>query len=372
MKKYSYHTPQSAIRQSQNVPQALPVASAENSPGLPAPDHSADTQSADSPPDSPPAGEPTVRVKAGARYSDPLTYDHPHDSMRRFAQLLALRFDTVRTRHSYYRNLRLIHEFIQKDPALITEEELCDYFIHVKTVKHWKPKTIRQTAAAARLFFIELLELPDWKVFSQIRTKDHNELPPVLTREEVCLLINSIRLRRYRTPLKLIYCAGLRLNECLALTIHDIKGDEGKLWIRNGKGGKDRMVPISQEMVEELRRYYRFHRHPLLIFPNIGRGSNDKAKMKIRMRAATNPIPVSSLQRLVVEARKELGLPYATVHTLRHSFATHLVEAGISLHVLQALLGHSHINTTMIYLHLTHRSEQDCRKLIEDLGCGLI
>ena len=132
------------------------------------------------------------------------------------------------------------------------------------------------------------------------------------------------------------------------------------------------MVPLSQEMVEELRRYYRFHRHPLLIFPNIGRGSNDKAKMKIRMRAATDPIPVSSLQRLVVEARKELGLPYATVHTLRHSFATHLVEAGISLHVLQALLGHSHINTTMIYLHLTPRSEQDCRKLIEDLGCGLI
>ena len=181
MNNNSSHTPQSAIRQSQNVPQALPVASAENSPGLPAPDHSADTQPAGSPPDSPP---PAVRVKAGARYSDPLTYDHPHDSMRRFAQLLALRFDMVRTRHSYYRNLRLIHEFVRMDPALITEDELCDYFIHVKTVKHWKPKTIRQTAAAARLFFIELMELPEWKVFSQIRAKDHKELPPVLTREE--------------------------------------------------------------------------------------------------------------------------------------------------------------------------------------------
>lgn len=289
MNNDSSHTPQSAIRQFQILPQAEPPASAENSSGLAAPEHSSGARSAD----SPPAGKPAIRVKAGARYSDPVTCNHPYDSMRRFAQLLALRFDMVRTQHSYYRDLRLIHEFLRKDPALITEEELCDYFIHVKTLKHWKPKTIRQTAAAARLFFIELMELPEWKVFSQIRAKDHDELPPVLTREEVCLLINSIRLRRYRTPLKLIYCAGLRLNECLALTIHDIKGDEGKLWIRNGKGGKDRMVPVSQEMVGELRRYYKFHWHPLLIFPNIGRGSNNKAKMKVRMRAATDPIPVS-------------------------------------------------------------------------------
>ena len=82
-------------------------------------------------------------------------------------------------------------------------------------------------------------------------------------------------------------------------------------------------------------------------------------------------MPVSSLQRLIVVARQELGLPAATVHTLRHSFATHLVEAGASLHTVQALLGHSHINTTMVYLHLTHRSAQDCRRLVEELSAGL-
>jgi len=177
--------------------------------------------------------------RAGGRYADPFDYaQHPYDSMRRFAELLALRYDQVRTRHAYYRALRLLHEHCQGDPAQITEEQLRGYFLHVKVRKLWKPKTIRQAAAAARLFFVEMLERGEWKVFSQIRTKDHDELPAVLTRAEVWRLLQHIRLRRYRIPVKLIYCAGLRLSECLSLTIHDIKGDEGKLWVRGGKGGQ--------------------------------------------------------------------------------------------------------------------------------------
>ncbi len=125
------------------------------------------------------------RPKAGARYADPLDYpQHPYESMKRFAQLLALRYDMVRTRHSYYRSMRLVHEHLQCDPAVLTQEQLRDYILHVKTRKHWKPKTIRQTAAAARLFFVDQEGHEDWKVFSQIRTKDHDELPAVLTRDE--------------------------------------------------------------------------------------------------------------------------------------------------------------------------------------------
>ena len=315
--------------------------------------------------------QPTINTRAGRRQRDPLDYNHPYDSMRRYAELLALRHDCGRTRHSYYRAMRVLHEHFVADPATLGEDQFRDYILHVKTRKGWKPNTIRQTVACARIFFIEMLGRPEWKVFSQICTRDHEALPAVLTREQVTLLLRSIRLRRYRIPVKLIYCAGLRLSECLSLTVDDILGEERKLMVRDGKGNKDRMVPLGREMVEDLRSYWKFHRHPVLIFPNAGRGPCSPDKLAARMRRATGPMPLGSLQRLVVVARKELGIPDATVHTLRHSFATHLIEAGASLHTVQALLGHKQINTTMVYLHLTHRSEQDSLALVEKMTQGL-
>jgi len=311
------------------------------------------------------------RTGPGRPYANPLDYDHPFASMAEFAKLLNLRHDSNRTRHSYYRDLRLLHEHFGKDPVLVSENEFRDYILHVKNVKAWKPKTIRQTAASAKIFFLEQLGHTDWKVFSQIKTKDHDELPAVLTRAQVRQLLEHVRLRRYRIPLKLIYCCGLRLSECLTLTVRDVRGRDNKLWIRGGKGGKDRMVPISDLMLEDLRRYWAFHRNPLLLFPNAGRGHNNQEKTAQRMHAANAPMPYSSLQRLMLVARKQLDFPDVSVHTLRHSFATHLVEAGASLHTVQKLLGHSQINTTMVYLHLTHHSEQNALKLVEDLSRDL-
>jgi site-specific recombinase XerD len=291
--------------------------------------------------------------------------------MAEYAKRLALCSDAARTRSAYYRCLRLIHQHFGCDPARISQEQLRDYILHVKTVRGWKPKTIRQTVACAKIFFVEMLGHEDWTLFSQIKTRDHDELPAVLTRRQVHDLLLHIRLRRYRTPLKLIYCCGLRLSECLSLTIHDIPRDENKLWIRAGKGNKDRMVPLPAPMVEDLRRYWAFHRNPLLIFPNAGRGNQHDKSLRERMHAASEPMPVSSLQRLMIVARKQLNLPDATVHCLRHSFATHLLESGASLHTIQALLGHRQINTTMVYLHLTHQSGSDALALMEGLCHGL-
>ena len=315
-----------------------------------------------------PAPSAPLRPHVGPRYTDPLDYPtYPYPSMRRFAEHLALGRTMPRTRHSYYRSLRLIQEHFDSDPAKLTEEQFRDYILFVKTKKHWEPKTIRQTAACAKLFFVEMLGRKDWTVFSQIRTRDHEKLPAVLTREEVVRLLRHVRLRRYRTPLKLIYCCGLRVSECLGLTIHDIDGAGGKLWIRKGKCGKDRMVPIAQAMVEDLRKYWARHRNPLLIFPHTGRGHATPEKAAARMGRAASPMPINSLQRLLVVARKELNLPQATPHTLRHSFATHLAEAGASILTIKSLMGHKNINTTMIYMHLTHRTEEDSRGLVEQL-----
>ena len=262
----------------------------------------------------------TIRTIA-RDFANPVDYQHPYPSMARFADHLALGYDANRTRHSYYRQLRLIHQHAGCDPATITEAQLRDYFLFVKLKKHWTPKSIRQARAAASMFFVKLFGHADWTVFSQIQTKDHDTLPAVLTRQQVRDLLVHIRLRRYRTPLKLIYCCGLRLSECLGLTIHDIKGQENKLVIRQSKGHQDRVVPLPTPMWQELRRYWAFHRHPLLLFPNAGRGDNNSPEsLARRMHTATGPMPCSSLQRLVIVARKELNLPAASVHTLRHSF----------------------------------------------------
>ncbi|HVZ61780.1 MAG TPA: tyrosine-type recombinase/integrase, partial [Terriglobales bacterium] len=269
--------------------------------------------------------------------------------------------------HSYYRQLRLIHQHLGCDPAKITEAQLRDYFLFVKLRKHWKPKSIRQSLAAAKMCFVDLLGKPQWNVFSQIRTKDHDTLPAVLTRQQVHDLLAHVRLRRYRTPLKLIYCCGLRLSECLGLTIHDILGRENKLLIRHSKGAKDRVVPLPTLMYEELRRYWRFHQHPLLIFPNAGRGDHDLKSLARRMHEAKYPMPHCSLQRLLIIARKTLNIPAASVHSLRHSFATHLLEAGAHLRTIQDLLGHKQITSTMVYLHLTHQSTCEALRLMDEL-----
>jgi site-specific recombinase XerD len=316
--------------------------------------------------------KPSTAIRTSSRdYANPVDYDHPYESMDRFADFLALHYDANRTRHAYYRQLRLIHQHFGCDPSTLTEPQLRDYFLFVKLKKHWRPKTIRQAVAAAKMCFVDLLGKPHWSVFTQIRTKDHDTLPAVLTRQQVHHLLAHIRLRRYRTPLKLIYCCGLRLSECLGLTIHDISGRENKLLIRNSKGHKDRVVPLPTSMYHELRRYWAFHRHPLLLFPNVGRGSHDPKSLARRMHQATCPMPHSSLQRLLILARKQLNIPPASVHSLRHSFATHLLEAGAHLHSIQKLLGHKQITTTMVYLHLTHQSTREALQLMDQLCKGL-
>jgi len=130
-------------------------------------------------------------------------------------------------------------------------------------------------------------------------------------------------------------------------------------------------VPIPDDMIKDLQSYWKMHKNPLLLFPNAGRGETSSDATCARMAVSTHPIPHSSLQRIVCEVRKELNIPELTIHTLRHSFATHMMEAGASIHTVKAILGHKQINSTMVYLHLTHRSEQDSLALVKKISKNL-
>ena len=312
-----------------------------------------------------------INADGSRKYKNPVHYDHRYPSMSDFAKRLSLSYDSVRTCYSYYRQIRLLQEHYDTDPAKLTEAEVRDYFIYVKLDKEWKPKTIRQSAASLRLFYSTYPKCEKWKVFSQVKTKDHDELPAVLTRDQVKAVLQAVKMRRYLTPLKLIYCCGLRLSECLSLTIHDVHSKENKIWIRQSKNHQDRLVPISDDMIRDLKAYWKMHRNPLLLFPHAGRGDQCPEETAKRMKSALTPATHRSLNRAIIEVRKELNIPDITIHTLRHSFATHLVEAGASLHTVQAILGHKQITSTMIYLHLTHRAEEDSLGLISDLSRDL-
>ena len=313
----------------------------------------------------------TVNADGSPKHRHPITFDHAYQSMDSFAKRLSLTYDSVRTCSDYYRKVRQLSDVYECDPAQLSQAKVRDYFLYVKLDLGWQPKTIRQAAAAIKFFYSGYAKAKNWTVFEQIKAKDHEQLPPVLTRDQIKAVINGIEMGRYRTPIKLIYCCGLRLSECLSLTVHDINAKDNKLWIRQSKGHKDRMVPISDQMIQELKTYWKLHQHPLLLFPYAGRGDQGMAATCARMKKAKAPMPHSSLQRLMVKVRKQLDISHMTVHTLRHSFATHMVEAGASLHTVQAILGHKQINSTMIYLHLTHRTQQDSLALVTKLSDDL-
>lgn len=180
----------------------------------------------------------------------------------------------------------------------------------------------------------------------------------VLSTEEVRKLLGSVRLLSYRVCLSTISSCGLRLQEGTHLHVRDIDSSRMMIHVRHGKGGKDRYVPLPQRPLELLRQYWVTHRHPVLVFPAPGRGHAG-------VSSATQPMPKRSLQEACRHALTHSGIhTQASVHTLRHSWATPLLEAGVHRRLLHAYLGHNSPTTTSVYPHLTASAEQ--------LGSGAI
>lgn len=291
--------------------------------------------------------------------------------MGRFAEYLSLRGFAFTTQQNYYRAIRLIGEFHKADPAGLGEEALRRYFVEVKCRKDWAPKSLRQALAGAKHFYRGMLKQA-CPLFDDISAPDRESLPVVLDQGEIGRIFARIALRRYRTPLLLCYASGLRISECIHLTPDDVKGAANKLFIRASKGGKDHYTILSTAVYGELRRYWRYHRNPRWLFPEVGLGPRDSESVARRMGRAREPMGKSRLQQTLQEAVRQARITKnASPHTLRHSFATHLLEAGVPITQVQEYLGHAHVETTTIYTHLTpvcHRTAVSCiEKLVTPL-----
>lgn len=279
---------------------------------------------------------------------------------QRMIECLQLRGLSERTQESYVRAVRQLSEHYHKRPDLITEAELRQYFLFLKNVKHYSRNTMTIAICGIRCFYKDTLQR-EWDIFGIVRPAPEKKLPVILSREEVRQVLSIIRLPRYQVCLSAIYSCGLRLQEGTNLRVPDIDSGRLMIHVRHGKGAKDRYVPLPQRTLELLRDYWKTHRNPLLLFPAEGRNH-------INLAGATEPMSKSSVQDAFHAALKESGNnKRATVHTLRHSWATHLLEAGVNLRLIQEWLGHSSPATTSVYTHLTAKAEQLGAQTIDQL-----
>lgn len=270
---------------------------------------------------------------------------------KRMIECLQLRGLSERTQESYVRAVRQLSEHYHKSPALITEAELRQYFLHLMNVKHYSRNTMTIAICGIRFFYQQALN-QHWHIFGMVRPAPEQKLPVILSREEVRQILGGVRRPRYRVCLSTIYSCGLRLQEGTNLQVADIDSARMMIHVRHGKGAKDRYVPLPQRSLELLRDYWKTHRHPVLLFPAEGRHHGQLAQ-------ATEPLSKSSVQQAFRAALKASGNnKRASVHTLRHSWATHLLEAGVNLRLIQEWLGHSSPATTSVYTHLTVKAEQ--------------
>jgi len=303
-----------------------------------------------------------IHVKSPAHRSKKNCF--PPELRQRFVEDLQLQGMSARTQQAYTRVVRLLAEHYNKSPEQISEEELRRYFLYVKNIKHWSRATMTQSICGIKFFFEQTLHR-DWNTLHIVRPAKEKRLPVILTAEEVRRILSAIRLLRYRACLTTIYSCGLRLKEGTHLQVADIDSPRMFVHVRLGKGGKDRYVPLPQNTLELLRQYWKTHRNPVWLFPATGRGG-------IHEGDATEPTSHTNVQAAFRAALKDTGISKkASVHTLRHSYATHLLEAGVNLRQIQVYLGHNCVQTTSFYTHLTMISKtQACEAinlLMQDL-----
>ena len=283
---------------------------------------------------------------------------------------------------SYVAHVRHIGEHFGIDPVLLDEDQLRSYFLFLRVEKNYATSTMNQARVALKTFYHYHLKAPLWPVFAEIKTRHNEKLPVVISREEVRELLAVVDEPRHHNILSLIYCCGLRLSEALHVHVGDIDAKKLKLYVRNGKGGKDRYVPISIEMIRQLRSWWCHHKHPSLLFPTAGRGWRKSKRgsdidtqqaQREAMRRAEKPMSPSSVQAAMKwAAAASRQKKNVTCHTLRHCYATHLLEGGTQLRYISSYLGHASLKQTLVYVHLTSIGEEQTQQVLDTLYAEVI
>lgn len=265
----------------------------------------------------------------------------------------------------YWACVRKLSEYYGKSPDLITAQELRLYFLHLKTEKKLARQTSTQSICAIKLFWEKTLRQPWPAEVELVRANPQFKLPVVLSASEVRQILARVAAFDHRVCLLTIYSCGLRLSEGLNLQVPDIDSQRRFLHIRAGKGNCDRYVPLPERTLHLLRQQWKTHRHPCWLFPAKGHSGQGAS-------TATEPMQRTTLQRAFRLALRASAVKKAAhIHTLRHSYATHLLEQGENLRQIQVNLGHKSPTVTAIYTHLTSLCKTQHQKRLDEFMSDL-
>ena len=280
---------------------------------------------------------------------------------QRMLEDMQLRGLSPATQRAYLQAVQYFAQHFGTSPDQLTEEHLRQYFLYLRNDKRVVRSTSTVALCAIKFFYQHTLHR-SWPTLEFIRPPKEHKLPVVLSADEVQQILGCVRLPHYRVCLTTIYAAGLRISEGIHLKVAQIDSRRMLIHIQGGKGGKDRYIPLSSQVLPLLRTHWLTHRHPVWLFP-----------ARWSRQPETVPMSEEGPRSAFRAALAECGIQKpATVHTLRHSWATHLLEAGVNLRVIQTWLGHSSPGTTALYTHLTGKTEAHATEVINRLLEGII
>ena len=288
---------------------------------------------------------------------DQARFDHLYEQ---HVNALILQGKSKKTQEMYARSLRKICAQFDIPPDRLTVENFKSYFLALVESHSWSSVKIDRNAF--QFFFTHVLE-KEWEWFKIVKPPKIQTIQDVLAPSELSLIINATRKLSYQTYFLTSYSLGLRLTEALSLKIEDIDGTLMRVHLRHCKNMKQRFVPLPLSTLKALRRYWITHRHPTLIFPG-----GKPPKFRKNKKGDFLYMDKGGVQKAIKLVAKECGISKNVhIHTLRHSIATHLLEAGVSLRSIQVFLGHSSPVTTAQYTRMTEQAQQNSALMLNAL-----